>query len=387
MEEQVKAEIKTAFDEVTADVKKDIAEVKSQIQLLADRPIQVVKSVSPQFYKGYKLSSQLEQMRDGFSNPDMADGFAKAFIDLAEGAKSGQRVSFAKAAAAHNESSDAAGGALVIEEFDRMLVKMARENSVMMPLIRNVSVNSTDTLNFAATTKEVGLTWDAVGTRTIQSSTFERNSIAVKDLSGYIAVENNLLNDNAYDLSGEIAEQFAYAMAQEIDNQVLNGTGSPCSGVLTAKAGYSVTFGTAGSTNWSSVTGDTFSLAIAALASGDAARGTFVVGKKGSHYVRTLKDDNGNPIYQALSAPDLNKLFGYNIVVANKINDATGGTGGFYGVFGDFSQFYLVNRVSGLELLVDPYSDSISGNTRFVFSTRKGLGLRRANAFVRIGCN
>jgi HK97 family phage major capsid protein len=257
----------------------------------------------------------------------------------------------------------------------------------MMPLIRNVNVSSTDTLNFAAVTKEVGLTWDNIGTRTIQSSTFERNSIAVKDLSGYVAVENNLLNDNAYDLSGEIAEQFAYAMGQEIDNQVLNGTGTPCSGVLTAKAGYSVTFGTAGSTNWSSVTGDTFSLAIAKLASGDASRGTFVIGKVGAHYVRTLKDSQGNPIYQALSAPDLNKLFGYNVVVANKINDSVGGTGGFYGVFGDFSQFYLVNRVSGLELLVDPYSDSISGNTRFVFSTRKGLGMRRADSFVRIGTN
>jgi HK97 family phage major capsid protein len=387
MELEVKNEIKTAFDEATADVKSQLAEVKSQIQLLSDRPIITAKSVSPQFYKGYKLSSQLEEMREKFSNPDMADGFAKAFIDLAEGAKDGRKVSFAKAAAAHNEGSDAVGGALVIEEFDRILVKMARENSVMMPLIRNVSVASTDTLKFASTTKEVGLTWDNIGTRTIQSSTFSQTSIAVKDLSGYVAIENNLLNDNAYDLSGEIAEQFAYAMAQEIDNQVLNGTGTPCSGVLTAAAGYSVTFGTAGSTNWSSVTGDTFSLAIAALASGDASKGTFVIGKKGAHYVRTLKDDNGNPIYQALSAPDLNKLFGYNVVTANKINDATGGTGGFYGVFGDFSQFYLVNRVSGLELLVDPYSDSISGNTRFVFSTRKGLGLRRASAFCRIGTN
>jgi HK97 family phage major capsid protein len=183
--------------------------------------------------------------------------------------------------------------------------------------------------------------------------------------------------------ASDINEQFAYGMAQEIDNQVFNGTGSPCSGVLTAAAGYSVVLGT-GLTNWSSVAAGDFSLAISKLSTDDVARATFALGQTGAHYLRSLKDTNNAPIYQSVAGPNLDTIYGRPFVVANKIADSTSTGGGAYAVLGDFKQFLLVNRTGSLDLLVDPYSDSVSYNTRFVYATRKALAIKRGTAFVRM---
>jgi HK97 family phage major capsid protein len=197
-----------------------------------------------------------------------------------------------------------------------------------------------------------------------------------------VSISNELLQDSAYDIVGDITEQFAYAMAQEVDNQVLNGTGSPCSGVLTAAAGYSVVLAT-GNTNFSSVTAADYSLMLQKLSTIDASNSTYVLGKLAAHYVRTLKDSQNMPIFQAIAGPNLDTLYGQPFTVANKITDTTGVSTAF-AVLGDFKQFYMINRLGNLELLVDPYGDATSYNTRFIWATRKGLGIRRSSAFVRI---
>jgi len=374
--------IKDALKEQTVELETQVKDLSTKVETLEAKAVAPAVAKESNIYKGFNLKYQLEDTRELFSDEKSADIIAKSLIDMAIAAKAGTPMSIEKAAAAHVEGTTTAGGYLVLEEYDRILVKKARENSVMMPLLRQVNLSSTDEFRFNKVNAEVSLSWDAEGTVTEKSTTFTRGTIAVKRLSGRVVISNELLADSAYDLSSELTEQFAYAMAQEIDNQVLNGTGTPCSGVLTAAAGYStIITGSA----WSGVTGDDFSLAMTNLASGDLSNATFVLGKKGSHYVRTLKDSNSNPIYAAIASAELDQLYGIPTVVSNKIDDATGGSGGFYAVLGDFKQFYLLNRLGGLELLVDPYSDSSSYNTQFVFVTRKGLGIRRADSFVRLG--
>ena len=375
-------EIKDTFDEVTADVKSQVAELQETVKTLSEKAVAPAVAKKETHYKGFALKYQLEDMRKDFADSDGADLISKCLIDMAISAKAGTPLSIEKAAAAHIEGTDSQSGFLVLEEYDRMLVKKARENSVMMPLCKQVNLSKTDEYRFNKNLTEVALTWDGEGSVTETSATFAQGVIAVKRLSGKVVISNELLQDEVFDLSGELTEQFSYAMGQEMDDKILNGTGNPCSGVLTAAAGNSVVIT---GTNWSSVTGDDFSLAMASLASNDLTNATFVLGKKGAHYVRTLKDSNDNPIYAPIASAELDKLYGVDSVVANKIDDSAGTTGGFYAVLGDFNQFYFLNRLGGLELLVDPYSDSGSYNTQFVFATRKGLGIRRADAFVRIG--
>ena len=385
MEKEVKDEIKSIFDETVADYKTQVEELGQKVKVLEEKKIEVPNFFVPEMYKGRKLSDQLVEYRGKFSNPDMATPIAKALVDMADAARNKMPMDFTKAAAEHIASDDTKGGYLVIDEYERTLLKSARENSIMMNLCNVVNVGKTDTYKVNAENANVTVTWDAEGTVTKKSATFKQVEIAVKRLSGYVAVDNDLLDDEVFDIAGNITEQFSYAMAQELDKQVLAGTGAPCSGVLSAAVAYSLVIGTAGSGAWSAVTGDVFSEAIATLATNDTNNATFVLGKKGGHYVRTLKDDQNAPIFQQIAGPNLNTLFGYPMAISNNINDATGGTGGYYAVFGDFKKFYIVNRLGNLNLLVDPYSDSVSNNTRFIFKKRMGLGIARNTAFVRLG--
>lgn len=384
MDVELKEAIVSVVKEGNADVVSKISEIESKVKSLEDRPIaqKEVSILIPREYKGYRLNSQLEKFRsvDG-ANQVALDAVSKMILELATAGANNQQMTL-KAAANQVEGTDAAGGYLTIDEFDNIITKTARNMSVMMPLVDNRTVSRTDTFKYNKQLANVSLAWDAEGTVTNTSATYSQSSIAIKRLSGYASMSNELLMDSAYDVVGDITEQFSYAMAQEMDNQILNGTGTPCSGVLTAAAGTSTIIAY---TNWSSVAAADFSLALSALSTVDQANATFILGKKGAHWVRTLKDTNNAPVYQAVAGPNLNTLFGTPFVVANKINDATGGTGGFYAVVGDFRQFFLINRLGALELLVDPYSDSVSYNTRFVWATRKGLGIKRADAFNRMG--
>jgi HK97 family phage major capsid protein len=151
--------------------------------------------------------------------------------------------------------------------------------------------------------------------------------------------------------------------------------------VLTAAATVSVVLSGA---NLSSITADNISLALTKLAQLDSANGTFVLGLTGGHYVRTLKDTANAPIFQAIAGPNLNTLYGRPMILCASISDATSSAGTAYGVFGNFNKLFLVNRTSGLDLLVDPYSDSVSYNTRFIFSQRLGFGIADGASFCRI---
>ncbi len=373
------SELKSTIDDTATQVK-DLAE---EVKVLKEKPAESkgVNIIIPRMHKGYNLSRQMEKGRELYKDQSLADDAVKIMLDIIHGDVVGKEINL-KAAANQTEGTDSKGGYLVIDEYENMINKTAREYSVMIPIVKNVSVSQTDTFKVPGQDANVSVAWDAEGTVTNTSATYKQTSIAIKRLSGYVSVSNELLADSAYDIVGDISEQFAYASGQEIDNQILNGTGTPCSGVLTAAAGSSVVLAT-GLDNFSSVTADDYSLAMTKLAGVDLDQAVFVQGKLAAHYVRTLKDSNNVPIFQAISTSSPNTIYGIDRFVANKITDTSAASTAF-AVLGNFKQFYLVNRLGAMTMLVDPYSDSVSYNTRFVFSTRKGLGLGRSDAFVRI---
>lgn len=399
MNDEVKTAIKESVEAGNEELKtqietqtKTVEELTEKVKTLEERPIvdKGVGIIIPKFYRGRKLSKQFEAGREVLKDDAMAEIISRTVIDLAEAGLKKQQIDFAATAEAHlkaiapnNETGAESGGNLVLDEFDDVITQLARENSVMIPLVDNVSVGMTDTLKINSQSRSPVLSWDNEGTVTATSAGYGQDSISIKRLSGYVSITNELLADNVYDIVGDITNQFGYGLGQELDKQILSGTGSPVSGVTTAAAGYSVVMTRTGSEAFSSVTGDDYSLAIEALTTVDSANGTFVLGKKAAHYVRTLKDTAGNPVYQAVAGPNLATIFGSSFVIANNIT-STSAAATAYAAFGDWKQFILANRMGNLELFVDPYSDSVSYNTRFIYATRKGLGYRRANAFVRL---
>ena len=383
MEAEVKNEIKSVFDETVKAYADKVEELEHKVKTLEAKPI-----VTPMFssvgktYKGYRLENQLTQLKEKGFSEEKADFVAKAMIEAIDASKHGRQITL-KAGAEHVEGTPASGGYLVIDDYYSQVETGARDLSVMASLCRNVSTSS-DTFKINANDAEFAVAIDGEGTVTKGSGTLKEISIPVKRLSVYGAVSNELLADANWDVTSWITEQITYKGAQTLDSQILNGTGNVAgqlnSGVLTAVVTNSVTLA---GISISSILASDFSLAMTKVSQMDRSMGTFVFGETGAHYLRTLKDTSNAPIYQAIANADLNKVYGKNFVECASIDDSASVTETCYGVFGNFNQVFLVNRTSGFDLLVDPYSDSISNNTRFIFSMRKGFGVVRGNALCR----
>ena len=382
-EAQVK-EMKEAFDEVTAEYKSEVKELSEKVKTLESKAI-VNKGIVSNVYKGFNLKMQMKEIKDaGLMNEEDANFIAKCFIEMKEAALKGIKLDI-KSAASQIEGTADQGGYLVLDQYADMVETLARNNSVMVPLCKQVNTIS-DTLKIEKNATECSISIDAEGTVTATSATVGEVSIPIKRIGGKVSVSNELLADSNWDISSWLTEQFVYAYGQEMDAQILNGTGTGAgqlnSGVLTAAVTNSVILA---GTNLSSITADNVSLAESKLATMDANKATLVTGRKGSHYVRTLKDDNGTPIYQAIADSQLNKVYGMDHVTCAALDDAAGATASTaYGVVGNFNQVFFVNRLGGLELFVDPYSDSGSYNTIFRFTTRKGFGVVRGDALCRL---
>jgi len=382
MEDQVKNEIKATFDEVTADSKAKVAELEAKVKKLEERPAYAVNTIGSKIYKGYNLERQAGILKANGMKEENADYVSKAIIEMAKAGLNGVKLDL-KAAASQIEGTASQGGYLVIDQYHDVVETLARNNSVMVPLCKNVNAIS-DTYITNKNATECAISIDAEGAVTATSATLAEVKIPIKRLGGRVSVSNELLQDSSWDISTWLTEQFAYALGQKLDDQILNGTGQGAghlnSGVLTAATANSVVLSGA---NLSSITADNLSLGLAKLSTMDAMKATFVFGRTGNHYVRTLKDTQNRPIYQEISGPNLNQIYGMPSVTAASISDASSSASTAYGIVGNFDLVYFVNRLGTLELFVDPYSDSGSYNTIFRFATRKGFGVIRGDALCR----
>lgn len=383
MDVEVKNEIKSVFDETVKSYADKVEELEHKVKTLEAKPVSTPTFSSVgKMYKGYRLEKQLEQLKEKGFSEEKADFVAKAMIEAIDASKHNKSITL-KAAAEHVEGVDSQGGYLVIDDYYSQVETGARDLSVMASLCRNVSTSS-DTFKINANDAEFAVAIDGEGAVTKGSGTLKQISIPVKRISVYGAVSNEQLADANWDVTSWITEQITYKGSQTLDSQILNGTGNVAgqmnSGVLTAIVTNSVILA---GVSISSILASDFSLAMTKVSQMDRSMGTFVFGETGAHYLRTLKDTTNAPIYQAIANADLNKVYGKNFVECASIADSASVTETAYGVFGNFNQVFLVNRTSGFDLLVDPYSDSISNNTRFIFSMRKGFGVVRGNALCR----
>jgi len=382
MDIEVKKELTDVIDEATADTKSQIEELTNKVKVLEEKKIAVPSIVTGSQYKGYRLEKQLEGLKNSGFNEEKADYVAKCYIEAIDASKSGRKIGL-KSAAEHVEGTTTTGGFLVLDDYFDAIETGARELSVMAPLCKNVSTSS-DTFIINANNAEFAVAIDAEGTVTKGSSTLQQVSIPVKRISVYGAVSNELLADSSWDVAGWITEQVTYAAGQKLDDQILDGTGNVASnlnsGVLTSSVTNSVILTNA---SLSSLTADDLSEALTKISQLDRKNATYVFGPTGMHYIRTLKDSNNSPIYQPIAAMDLNKIYGKPAVECASLADSALSASTACGIVGDFNKVYLVNRTNGMDLLVDPYSDSISNNTRFIYQMRKGFGVARADALCR----
>jgi HK97 family phage major capsid protein len=391
---EVKGAIQPAIDKI-ADVEKSVKELGEKVKKIEDLPAMQAPAIKTrsQIYKGYNLDYQLSNIRNNakalglktLADDEKADDFSKFVIDFLKvkrgdmSAQEGLKQFYAKAQMQNNTDSE--GGYLVPQEYATDIIQLARNRSFALNECSVIPM-SRDTLKIPKELTLVSVEWDveegAIGE---SEPTFAEIDLTNRRLNAYAKVTNELLQDSAIDIVGMLTEQFAYATGLELDNQVLNGTGAPCSGLLTANAGYSVIC--ASGASMSTVTAGKFSEMISKIEEGYLQGSKFVINRLGLHYLRSLADSTGQPIFAMPQGSVAGTIFQYPYIMSEKIANTDGASKAFV-VFGNLKKFLIGQRLGTMSLDVDPYTLFLSYATQFRIVTRWALANGNTSAFVRL---
>ena len=215
-----------------------------------------------------------------------------------------------------------------------------------------------------------------------KNPTFTKVSLTPKRLGGYIDVSNQLLAQSAVGFENRIRRQIMIGQALGIDAGAINGAGSSGepTGILQTSGIGSVVGGTDGAAPdrddlidlWKEVAVDKALLGSLAYLSNPQ-----VFAK-----LAKTKTDSGSGIFVL----DKNKDFmGYNFGVSTNVpstldkGTATGVCSAI--IFGNWNDL-MITQWGGMEILVDPYTQALTGLTRMVVNTFTDLAVLRPASFA-----
>lgn len=418
LSQEEKSELKASFKEVVDDglktVKTDIEsiknenkELKSKVEAIEKLPLGNISKgrasdVGKKVY-GYKLSKMGTQRLPGlgkslrqhiadnkydfdvWSDDEQFDKYCEFMLDFIQASKfrnpEAQQKLYAIQKANYAEGGATTGDTLVPIEYQWEMIQLARNRAFALNECTVIPM-STDTLKLPREASMVTVAWKAEAEAAAAGEgTFDDVTLTAKKLTALATASNELLSDAAVDLVGILTEQFSYAVNQELDSQVLKGTGDPVSGLMKGTAGTSIVLAT-GSAHFSKVIADNFSDAISRLPDGYAANAKWVLHRTLKHYVRILKDTNGGYIYAQPGLQTPGTIWEYPYIISENATTTAAST--VAALFGNLRYFYIGRRMGAMTLDIDPYGKFAENQTRFRIVTRWGLSLALAAAFVSI---
>jgi HK97 family phage major capsid protein len=344
--------------------------------------------ISSSKFLGYDLNQQGRLIKEqtvgkagfsSFSKEENVNNFAKWM--LATIYAKHPKFNNAEAKASLAEGAAGTGGDLVPDEYQWDMISLARSKSYFLQLASVVPMTS-DVMYLPTEATLSTMHWHSeAATISASEPTFSHITLTAKKATCFATSSNELLQDSRIDIVSILTEQFAYGIGLDIDNQALNGTGVPtsgllCSGVLTTNVVI-----LAGS--MSTITPSKLATAIYKLSEGDLANARFLISRLAMMYIRSATDTYGQLLMQPLSASMPATLYGYPFVMSENITN-TDGTAVPMGIFGDFKKYYIGRRIGAMALEVDPYGSFASDETRFRMISRWGFGVGRQSAFCKV---
>lgn len=278
---------------------------------------------------------------------------------------------------------DTAGGYLAPSEYVREIIKAETEISPVRSLVR-VRQTAAKSVQIPKRTGQFAAVWVAEqGTKSETTGlTYGLEEIPTSELYALVDISNQMLEDSAFSMDGEIsmeaAEQFAVAEGAAFVSG--SGVGKP-QGFLT-NANVSTTNSGAATT----ITADGLLSLKYAIKSAYQASASWVMKRATISSVRKLKDGNGNYLWQpGLAQGRPNTLDGDPYV---EVADMPSEGAGLKPVaYGDWRRAYTwIDRIS-MEMLRDPYTQATSGNVRFIVRKRVGGQVTLAEAIRVLVCS
>lgn len=279
-------------------------------------------------------------------------------------------------------ANDAAAGYLAPAEIGNELIKLLVEHSPIRQYAKVISISAPE-IKYPRRVSGTSAFWvGETEDRTESAPAFEQITLTPHELATFTDVSNALLEDNAYNLEGELLADYAesFGKVESLSFVKGTGTGQPrgimnATGIVEVKTGVAAAFPT-------SNPADVLIGMYHAIATTHAQNGVWLMNRNTLSTVRQWKDGNGrylviDPISQG--APST--LLGRPIVEAIDMDDI--GAGKFPILFGDLSGYRIVDRI-GLYTLRDHFTLATKGQVRFHARKRVGADLTHPDRFVKL---
>ncbi|WP_241560643.1 phage major capsid protein [Paenirhodobacter populi] len=267
-------------------------------------------------------------------------------------------------------ANDATAGYLAPVEFGSEILKALREFSPLRQYARVISIGSTEIV-YPRRIGSTAATWvSEVEDRTESGPSYEQVTLTPHELATFTEISKKLLEDNTYNLEGELATDLAesFAIAEGAAFVAGSGAGQP-RGILNA-TGLEVVSSSVAVMDDDPALYDLLVDLFAAIPTAHAQSAAWSMNRKTLARLRKVKDSAGWPIWQPSLAENMPAtLLGRPVIEMVDMPDIAAGATPI--VFGDWSGYRIVDRV-GFSLLVDPYTRAKNGIT--VFHARKRVG-------------
>ena len=238
-----------------------------------------------------------------------------------------------------SEGTDADGGYLVPEDFERDIVTALEEENVIRSLAKVITTQHERKIPVA--TGHSTAQWTAENAAYTESNpTFGQKQIDAFKLTDLCRVSVELLQDSAFDIEDYLMKEFAraFGIAEEEAFCVGTGTNQP-TGIFTASGG---TVGVTAAAN-NAITADELISLVYALKSPYRRNAKFLVNDATISAIRKLKDQNGAYLWQpSLQAGQPDRLLGYDLYTSPYV--PTMAAGALTVAFGDFKNYWIGDR-------------------------------------------
>lgn len=247
------------------------------------------------------------------------------------------RTEFRQVSDVLEEGTDANGGYLVPEEYDRRLIDVLNEENIMRSLATKITTSGEHKINVAAN-KPTAAWIEEGGAIQFADATFDQKLMDAHKLHVAIKITDELLYDNAFGLENYIITQFGKALANAEEDAFLNGDGNGKPKGMLADAEVGVT--TSGA-----MTSDDIIDLIYSLKRPYRKNASFMMNDSTIAAIRKLKDNNNNYIWQpAYQAGEPDRLLGYTLHTSAFFPEKAAGKVAL--AFGDYSYYNIGDRGS-----------------------------------------
>lgn len=239
--------------------------------------------------------------------------------------------------------SDAEGGYLVPDEYEKTLVEGLEEENIFRKIATVISTSSGDRKIPVVATKGTASWVDEEGAIPESDDAFGQVSIGAYKLGTLIKVSEELLNDSVFDLESYISKEFARRIGAREEDAFFNGDGigKPV-GIFNATGGAEVGVNAASAT---AITADELIDLFYSLKAPYRKNAVWVINDATVKAIRKLKDNNGNYLWQpALTANTPDTILGRPVFTSSYVSTIAAGAKTI--AFGDFSYYWVADRQS-----------------------------------------